>query len=188
MSTVVLILGGVALLLVLAIAKKLVVDEVSGWLMPLSAQLVRKAAAQLPRQSDRYEEEWLAELEALRDRKLSGLLFAVRVLRGAKSTGSALEELVAEAELSRVQELIAARPLVKPDMEAIAKVIRDLVERSDRRHWTWAELLRHMRSAGAAVDVSDQVERITDAFSRRIDLARETCRTRSGARPGARPE
>lgn len=167
-----LVVVGGALLLLAAIAKKLIVDEVSGWLTPVSQRLIRRAAAQLPRHSERYEKEWLAELEALRERKLTGLLFAIGILRGAKSTGSALEDLAAEAQASQESEWIAPMPRIRADPEAVAELIRRLVERNDARRWTWADVLAHMRAAGS-LEVSDEIDRATKAFSQHTDSTRK---------------
>jgi hypothetical protein len=95
------VLGGLALcvLTVVAVVKKLVVDEVTGWITPLSERIIRAAASRLPAQTrQRYEEEWLAELATLRDRRLSGVWVALSLLRGAHAMGSALEESLALSE------------------------------------------------------------------------------------------
>lgn len=63
------------------IATALLVAEIKGWLSPVGCWIVRLAARRLPApHSERYREEWLAELDAVEDRPLTTLLYATRVL------------------------------------------------------------------------------------------------------------
>jgi exopolysaccharide biosynthesis polyprenyl glycosylphosphotransferase len=63
----------------------LIVAELAGWFPWLAVQIVRRAARILPPSArGRYLEEWLAELEFLGGRGLSKLIFAVRLLLGAR--------------------------------------------------------------------------------------------------------
>jgi hypothetical protein len=70
-------LAVVGLAVVLAVTESLIGEEVKGWLPHLSRSIARSAARRLPLgQRGRYEEEWLAELTAYDDRRLTGLVVA----------------------------------------------------------------------------------------------------------------
>lgn len=71
----------VASFLLFSILKRLLLDEVVGWLPIFTAGIARAASAFVPLEHrERYREEWLAELKELGDRKVYGLLWALRVL------------------------------------------------------------------------------------------------------------
>jgi lipopolysaccharide/colanic/teichoic acid biosynthesis glycosyltransferase len=98
----------------------LVVTEAYGWLPWLSERLIRRATRVLPHQHrERYEEEWLAELDLLPTRGIASLLFAVRILVRARSTRRALEPGYGSAPLKRAIDvtmssvaLLAIAPLL----------------------------------------------------------------------------
>ncbi len=117
----VLLAGGVCLL-ALAVLKKLLVDEISGSLTSLSEHLIRLASARLAGHAERYREEWLAELAALKERRISGLRYAVGVLRGSRSLAATLARLNSESSLNDSPRSIAE---VTPDLGRVAMGLLD---------------------------------------------------------------
>ncbi len=78
--------------LAFAVVKKLLVDELSGWLTALSEALIRLASARLSLRAEHYRAQWLAHLAALEERRISGLRYALSVLRRSRSL-AALESV-----------------------------------------------------------------------------------------------
>jgi hypothetical protein len=75
----------------LAFIQKLIVDEAIGWIPHITRAIVSAAVRRLPTEHRRrYREEWLAESDALSDRKLTALAHALRLLLGAASMRDAL--------------------------------------------------------------------------------------------------
>jgi lipopolysaccharide/colanic/teichoic acid biosynthesis glycosyltransferase len=73
-----------------AVLLNLLADEVVDWCPWLTERLLRRAARVLPEaHRDRYQEEWLAEVEALPGR-FARLAMALRILLGAPGTAQAL--------------------------------------------------------------------------------------------------
>jgi hypothetical protein len=69
---------------VVAAALNVAVAEIFDWFPWIARRLIRRAVGQLPFDAqERYEEEWLAELDALPGRRISSLIFAVRIHIGA---------------------------------------------------------------------------------------------------------
>jgi HD-GYP domain-containing protein (c-di-GMP phosphodiesterase class II) len=69
----------------------LVVADLAGWLPRLAELIVRHAVCLLPtREQDRYEDEWLAELDALPGRGISAIVFAFRLFVSARGVGREL--------------------------------------------------------------------------------------------------
>lgn len=101
------------LLAVAAALLGLIVNELYGWLPWLGARLVRRAARFLPDEGavpyrERYEEEWLAELQALPTRGLASVFFAVSTLVGAPKTARALSGSYRSPILRRALDLSAS--------------------------------------------------------------------------------
>lgn len=79
---VVLSVGAVAAL----VAKDLLTTEAGGWLRALTRHLTRRAARRLPSEfRARYEEEWLAEMQAMNDRPVGALVCSLRLTVRARS-------------------------------------------------------------------------------------------------------
>jgi hypothetical protein len=168
-----LLLGGLGLclLVVLAVVRKIVVDEVSGWITPLSERLIRAAVNRLPPQRRRrYEAEWLAELATLRDRRLTGALLAVSLFRGARAMGSALEEVSAPPP----DETVSQRTL-KPDLEQIAELVHQIVERSRHAGRTWSHVFDELRVSFRHLEVDDaELDDLNDELMDRVSSASES--------------
>ena len=63
------------------LALSIVVAEVFDWTPSIAARPIRRAAQRLPSEvRSRYQDEWLAELDALPGRRISPLIFAVSYL------------------------------------------------------------------------------------------------------------
>jgi hypothetical protein len=164
------IAAGLLLVVALSVAKKLVVDEVSGWLTLLSECLIRRAAEHLPRQGERYAEEWLGELAALGDRRLSGLWHAWSVLQGSRSMGAELEEAVlGETESS---EPVKPTPKLAPDLERIVALVRGLVERTKLSEFPMSQLLAELTSLREEDDLEEQLQRIDEGFAAHLEVSR----------------
>jgi lipopolysaccharide/colanic/teichoic acid biosynthesis glycosyltransferase len=72
------------LVIVVGLALNLVVAEFFDWTPWIAGRLIRRAAQRLPSEvRSRYQDEWLAELDALPGRRISPLVFAVRIRVGA---------------------------------------------------------------------------------------------------------
>jgi lipopolysaccharide/colanic/teichoic acid biosynthesis glycosyltransferase len=70
---------------ILTALTQLLLAEAFGWFPWLVERLIRHAARQLPLDiRTRYQEDWLAELDALPGRGISTLIFAVRILVRAR--------------------------------------------------------------------------------------------------------
>jgi hypothetical protein len=68
-------------------------QELFDWCFWLAKRLVRRAARSLPEaHRQRYEEEWLAELDELRGRNVSALVWALWVVACAPSVSQSLQE------------------------------------------------------------------------------------------------
>jgi hypothetical protein len=73
------------------VGQQILVAEIRGWMMVLSHHLVEWSVRRLPEfHRLRYQEEWLAELAALRDRPISALGYSLWVLSRAQRTGNEL--------------------------------------------------------------------------------------------------
>jgi lipopolysaccharide/colanic/teichoic acid biosynthesis glycosyltransferase len=97
----------------LAVVQKLLVSELEGWLPHVSRRVVTAAARRLPlRDQERYLEEWQAELATFDDRRLTALLWACGLLRGARCLRLELtRQMTADhASLSNIA-LVAKRSL-----------------------------------------------------------------------------
>jgi lipopolysaccharide/colanic/teichoic acid biosynthesis glycosyltransferase len=116
------------LLAVAAALLGLIVNELYGWLPWLGARLVRRAARFLPDEyRERYEEEWLAELQALPTRGLASVFFAVSTLVGAPKTARALSGSYRSPILRRALDLSASSLgllLLSPVLVTLAVAIR----------------------------------------------------------------
>jgi lipopolysaccharide/colanic/teichoic acid biosynthesis glycosyltransferase len=132
MTTLLIIVGAAATVLLLPIVQKLLVSEVEGWLPHLSRRLVEIAARRLPeRDRERYLEEWLAELSSFDDRRLTALLWSFDLLRGSRSLRLELSSVcsldtVALPRMKRVLDLVVAAfavIAVAPIIALIALVI-----------------------------------------------------------------
>lgn len=160
-------------LLALAALKKLAVNEIAGWITPLSQWLVRVAASRLPRQQKRYEEEWLSEIAAYGERRLSGLRYAIGLLRGARDMGTALEDGATGGVASPASEIVAATRRAA-DPERAARVIKRLVETSRAHDWSWAELLAELRAALTSTDIDHEIGEIEQVHEEFVDAMRRS--------------
>lgn len=80
----------IAIALVTA-AVNVLVAEVAGWLPWLAERIVRQAVRLLPKgERRRYEDEWLAELDALPGRGISAIVFAFRIFVRTREVGREL--------------------------------------------------------------------------------------------------
>ena len=71
---------------VVPVLQALFTDEARGWLPHLARAVVRRAARRLPpAHRERYEDEWLAELAAYSDRRLTALVRACSLWIGARA-------------------------------------------------------------------------------------------------------
>jgi lipopolysaccharide/colanic/teichoic acid biosynthesis glycosyltransferase len=87
------VLGLTMLGIVAAVLKALLTDEARAWLPYLARAFVRAAARRLPvEHHERYEEEWLAEVEAYSDRPLSAVVRAVGLRCHAREMAQTLSE------------------------------------------------------------------------------------------------
>lgn len=84
--------------LILAVCTAIVVAEVNGGLVALARRIIGAATRRLPRDRDRWREEWLSDLECKSERPLTALLYAMSVYRHAGSMVLALSPC---PELSR---------------------------------------------------------------------------------------
>ena len=75
------------LLIVVAAFLNLVVAELFDWCAWLAVRVIRRAARRLPVTArERYQDEWLGELDALPGRRVSLLIFALWIWMGASRT------------------------------------------------------------------------------------------------------
>jgi len=147
-----LLVGGALFTILTAVLAKLSGDEVSGWLPVWSNHFLESAVSVVaPEHQDRYREEWKAELAAFRDRKLSGLRFAWRLRRRARSVNAALAENDSLGNVFEPEPVpTTGRPL---DADAIAEIVQRVVERSRPRHRRrFEEILEEMREMLSEID------------------------------------
>lgn len=86
MSVIALVLAACVIWLARLVLGALFAQQVKGSLPEYTARKARAAAGQLPEQlRGRYEEEWLAELEAQREKPLSALRFAHSLPKAARA-------------------------------------------------------------------------------------------------------
>lgn len=109
----------------------LLLTECFDWLPWLSRRVVRSAARYLPpKQRVRYEDEWLAELDAIPGQRLSRLAFAVRVLLSSSDTRAEIEPhmpIYFSTPVKRLCDLTFAGLMlvaVAPALAVIALVIK----------------------------------------------------------------
>lgn len=181
-----LLTGGVLFTVLTAVLAKLSGDEVSGWLPVWSNHFLESAVSVVaPEYQDRYREEWKAELAAFRDRKLSGLRFAWRLRRRAKSVNAALVE---NDGLGNVFESEPATTSGRPlDADAIAEIVQRVVDRSRPRHQRrFEEILEEMREILGHID-HDAANALTRKYVGEIAKQRRAGRTRPTL-PAMRPQ
>ena len=134
MSQAIIFIGGASavlafvLVIVVGITARVGGEELSGW-MPIWARgLLGTAVKQLPvAQQQRYREEWRAEISAFQGRPIAALLFAFRLRWRAKSVSEAILDERDLGEFPEVNPFPNLRPLTP---EAIAEIVRRVVERS----------------------------------------------------------
>jgi lipopolysaccharide/colanic/teichoic acid biosynthesis glycosyltransferase len=111
-SAIALVLAACALWLARLVLGALFAQQVKGALPEYTARRVRTAAGQLPEQlRRRYEEEWLAELEAQREKPLSALRFAHSLQKAARAISAQAEGSVEAGEaamMARVADTLVA--------------------------------------------------------------------------------
>lgn len=170
---------GIVLAVVTAVLAKLSGDEVSGWLPVWTNSLLESAASVVPAEHrDRYREEWKGELAAFRERRLSGLRFAWRLRRRARSVSVALVENAGIGEVFEQAEPAptGSRPL---DPEAIAEIVRRVVERTQPRHQRrFAEILEEMREIVGDIRRDEAVSSLTNEYVGDISELRRQARER----------
>jgi putative nucleotidyltransferase with HDIG domain len=155
-------------LILAAIERALIIDEVRAWLPHFSAWLIRQAARRLPgSHGERYAEEWLAELEALADRQMTALLFATRVFVRAGQTRAQLGASgeVETGERSFASRRTLARRLAEEQAlsqalhaSAISAVFRTLRMRDPRTADHSAAVARYAQAIAAAAGYSKDVQ------------------------------
>lgn len=147
-----LLVGGLLFTILTAVLAKLGGDEVSGWLPVWSNHFLKSAVSVVaPEYQERYREEWKAELAAFRDRRLSGLRFAWRLRRRAKSVNAALVENEGLGSVFESEPMpTTGAPL---DADTIAEIIQRVVDRSRPRHQRrFEEILEEMREILGEID------------------------------------
>jgi hypothetical protein len=149
---------------------QLVAEEVSGWLPIWSRGLLSAAVRRLPvAQQSRYRDEWRAELAAYRGRPLAGILFTWRLRRRAHSVSEAILE---EEELGRFPEanpFPSARPLTP---EAIAAIVRRVVERSRPSDVRSArQIIDSIRCSLEELNVDGEYRMLLARYLRNVDPA-----------------
>ena len=110
----------------------LLIAECFDWLPWLAKKVIHAAARYLPAEHrERYEGEWLAELDEVPGLRLSRLIFALRILRSAVAVRTALNPampgLYLGTPLKRLVDVIGAAILVAtlvPMLAVIALAIR----------------------------------------------------------------
>jgi len=111
-SAIALLLAACAVWLARLVLGALFAQQVKGSLPEYTARRARAAAGRLPQQlRGRYEEEWLAELEAQREKPLSALRFAHSLPKAARAIAAQAEgsvEAEATAMLARVADTLVA--------------------------------------------------------------------------------
>lgn len=112
MSAIALVLAACTVWLARLVLGALFAQQVKGSLPEYTARRARAAAGRLPEQlRGRYEEEWLAELEAQREKPLSALRFAHSLPKAARAISAqagAGAEAWATAMLARVADTLVA--------------------------------------------------------------------------------
>ena len=102
--------------LVAPVLQGLFTDEARGWLPHLARAVVRTAARRLPpAYRERYEDEWLAELAAYSDRRLTALVRACSLWIGARAMRAEFGNEVAPTRVSildRVEKVPYAASIV----------------------------------------------------------------------------
>jgi hypothetical protein len=87
---------------IVAAGLNIIVAEIFDWFPWIARRLTRRAARKLPPDSrERYESEWLAELQALPGRGISSLIFAVRIHIGAPRVRQEITGRSQRASVSR---------------------------------------------------------------------------------------
>jgi len=119
------------LLTLTAAIVNLLLAECFDWLPWLSRRIVRCAARHLPPEHRvRYQDEWLAELDAVPGMRVSRLAFAVRVLLSSSDTRSAISphsRIYFSTPLKRLADLVFAGltlTALAPVLAAIALAIK----------------------------------------------------------------
>lgn len=78
-------------LLVAGALVNLILAELLDWCPWVAVRLIRRAVRKLPPEArDRYLDEWLAELEAVPGRRISAIIFAIRICIGASRVSAEL--------------------------------------------------------------------------------------------------
>jgi hypothetical protein len=168
---------GVLFTVLTAVLAKLSGDEVSGWLPVWSHHFLESAVSVVATEyQDRYREEWKAELNAFRDRRVSGLRFAWRLRRRARSVNAALLE---NDGLGKIFEPESAQAIKAPlDSDAIAEIVRRVVERSrPRDQRRFEEILEEMREMLGEID-HDVATDLADDYVGDISEKRRAARSR----------
>jgi lipopolysaccharide/colanic/teichoic acid biosynthesis glycosyltransferase len=114
---------GLLLAIALAVVVALIVAEIKGGAVVLAQRIAAAAAHRAPHHGDRLQEEWLADIEQLRDRPLTALLYATRAYRSA---GGRWADLTERPELPPKAQL-AKRALDLVVVSAVLFVISPLI-------------------------------------------------------------
>lgn len=162
MTAALIIAAGAGLTLLWAIVQHLLAEEVSAWVRPFARFLIRRASARLPGSvRERYEREWLAELAALADRPISGVLFALGVRRSARATGHEVDSGSEPQDLAGL-----AGPVLDP--AAAKRIVDRLVRESDPGPSAWDAAASDMLEEDFSVDPQlEQLEANWSAHVRR---------------------
>lgn len=88
----------------LLVGQQVLATELQGWLLVLSRRLIERAVLRLPAcHRLRYEEEWLAELDALKPRPISAFVYSAWLLTRARRTGGELRQGADELSVSSAE-------------------------------------------------------------------------------------
>jgi lipopolysaccharide/colanic/teichoic acid biosynthesis glycosyltransferase len=116
------------LLAVVTTMVTLLVTEGYGWLPWLAARAITWATRLLPEEHrERYEEEWLGELEALPTKGVTSLLFALRILAAAPKTARALSARLRSPVTKRALDLSTSTfilLLIAPGLAMMSAALR----------------------------------------------------------------
>lgn len=162
--------GTVSLTLATGVLIQLVAEEISGWLPIWSRVLLRGAVKRLPAaQRARYRDEWLAELTTYRGRPLGGILFVWRLRRRANSVSEAILD---EEDLGRFPA-VNPFPNLKPlTSEAIAEIVRRVVERSRPQDLRSSrQIINSIRSSLEELEIDGSFKFFLARYLRTVDPA-----------------
>jgi hypothetical protein len=140
------------------IVRTIISNEVEATLPVVTRWLIGRAVRQLPAGfRSRYEEEWLGEIAAYGDRRLSAMLYAIGLVLQSRTLGNELPATDQLDESSKSEDIVIAPP------SAVA-----VIERRRRHSHTplveWSEVLATLGSERLVVDERD-LQRAEERFA-----------------------